>query len=123
MLKSIIMTTVFATALGTAIIGYCDEGANSMKAPAEPVVVTNFGKKPAVTFDHAKHLGQGIECISCHHNAESGQFKCGECHKAEDGDAPALKQAAHGKEVGACYGCHLDKDAAQKKKCNDCHAK
>jgi predicted CXXCH cytochrome family protein len=91
----------------------------SADAPADGLKVTNFGKKDAVTFDHSKH---GTDCASCHHNGvEKG--KCGTCHKAEAGDAPGIKDMAHKKEVGKCWGCHNKKSPTVVKalKCKDCH--
>ena len=84
-------------------------------------MVTNYGKKPAVTFDHARH--EGVDCAQCHHTAGEGKYKCGECHKSDDeGGVPKIKDAFHKKDVGACYSCHLEKDAEHKRKCSDCHS-
>lgn len=91
--------------------------------PAGPAKVTNYGAKTPVTFDHAKHAKKASDCIACHHNEAKGVYKCGTCHGAEEKDkAPAIKDAMHAKEKGVCYACHLKADAAQKKKCADCHA-
>ena len=88
-------------------------------APAGPIQVTNYGKKAAVTFDHAKH--KEAKCEQCHHNGMD-KPKCGECHKLDaDGKTPKIQDAAHGKDKGACYGCHRADDAKHKFKCNDCH--
>ena len=84
------------------------------------------GKKPAVTFSHAKHKAKDIKCDACHHQVKGAEnFKeCGSCHMIDAGDAPKLKDAMHGKDpAGACYTCHLLKGAEQKRKCADCHAK
>lgn len=92
--------------------------------PAEPTAVTNYGKKAPVVFDHAKHAGGGLECASCHHTADTGQYKCGECHKLEtENGAPPIKEAMHGKGTGVCYTCHLQKEAQNKMKCAECHVK
>jgi len=92
-------------------------------APAKAIKVTNYGAKDAVTFDHAKHAAQKVECVTCHHNADKGQYKCGDCHKGEATDkTPPIKEAMHSKEKGVCYTCHLKPEAANKKKCADCHA-
>lgn len=91
-------------------------------APKGPVKVTNFGKKDAVSYDHAKH-GK-IDCKTCHHK-EGNDFKCGTCHQAEAGKAPSIKDAFHDKAnaKGACFGCHDKSSATVKKelKCADCH--
>ncbi|MDF1554863.1 MAG: cytochrome c3 family protein [Deferrisomatales bacterium] len=89
-------------------------------APAGPQKVTNYGEKPVATFNHDTHKDQG--CATCHHNEGDGKYKCGECHKLEDGDAPKIKDAFHGKDKGTCYACHLLKDAEKKMKCKECHA-
>ena len=92
-------------------------------APAEPIKVTNYGEKPQVTYDHAKH--KEIACVDCHHNEADGKYKCGECHRAEaEGDVPKIKDAMHKKGAGKCRSCHFGKEATAKKlKCADCHAK
>ena len=96
----------------------------AVDAPAKPVQVTNYGKKDAVTFDHAKHAGEKFTCAQCHHKEAEGKFKCGECHKAEaEGGAPKIQDAFHGKDVGKCWSCHRAENASHKLKCNDCHRK
>ena len=91
-------------------------------APKGPQPVTNFGDKPAVTFDHDTHADMG--CVKCHHNEADGKYKCGECHKLKaSGDAPKIKDAFHKKGAGTCYECHLLKGAEKKMKCKECHAK
>ncbi len=94
----------------------------AMDAPTDPIKVTNFGGKKVVTYPHAPHLEQGLECTQCHHTADQGKYKCGDCHgKAAQGDAPKIKDAMHKKGVGKCYDCHLKKGSVAKKKCGDCH--
>jgi hypothetical protein len=85
--------------------------------------VTNYGEKPPVAFDHAKH-GE-VACVECHHNEADGKFKCGECHKAEpEGDTVKIKDAMHKKDSGKCRSCHFGKETTAKKlKCADCHKK
>ena len=96
--------------------------AADVAAPEKPVTVSNFGSKSAVTFDHALHARPGLECATCHHAAAEGKYRCGECHLLEaDEKAPRIRDAVHGKEKGACYECHLQKDAEHKLKCSDCH--
>lgn len=97
--------------------------ASAVDAPKGPIQVTNYGKKEPVHFNHDKHVNN-LKCEQCHHKAgdTADSYKCGGCHAAEaDGDKPALKDAAHKKEVGKCYECHRKKGAEQEKKCKDCH--
>ena len=96
----------------------------AVNMPAEPAQVTNYGKKAPVLFDHAKHVGPELDCAACHHNSGEEHYQCGSCHKLEaQGDAPAIKEAMHGKDKGVCYACHLQKGAEHKKKCAECHVK
>lgn len=121
-LAAIATAGVFALMLGPGSAG-AGEGA---AAPDSPVEVTNYGKKAAVTFDHTLH--QGVECAQCHHpvgekgDSSEQAYRCGTCHKSdEEGGVPKIKDAFHKKEAGACYTCHLAKDAEHKMKCSDCH--
>lgn len=114
-------TLTLAAALVLAL-AFTAAAAPAADPPAEPVRVTNFGKKAAVTFDHKAHLARGLACAACHHTEAEGKYKCGECHLAEAaGPAPKLKDAMHKKGVGVCYQCHLARDAEHKFKCSDCH--
>ncbi|RMG97357.1 MAG: class III cytochrome c [Candidatus Dadabacteria bacterium] len=116
MKKLVLFAAAAVFSLGLAL-----GAAQATDAPADGLKVTNYGKKPAVTFDHSKHTNQ-LKCEECHHKAGEGKYKCGECHKAKaEGDKPKLKDAAHKKEVGKCWGCHRAKNAKKKLKCNDCH--
>ena len=109
----IVAALVFSVGLGL-------QAAHAMEAPADGLKVTNFGKKAGVTFDHSKH--KDIDCKQCHHNADQGKYKCGECHKAKaQGKVPSFKNAAHKKNMGKCWDCHRAKDAVKKLKCKDCH--
>jgi hypothetical protein len=121
-MKTLARTACSATlALGLAL-GLSLGTALAADAPKGPVKVTNFGKKAAVTFDHARH--KDVKCDACHHNAKEGKFKCGECHGKDDDartKAPKLESAAHKKDVGVCFGCHKAEDAKHKLKCADCH--
>ena len=119
MKKLVIVLTVVAFALGLGLTT-----ALATDPPADVITITNYGKKDAVKFDHAKHKEQGVECATCHHNEKDGKFKCGDCHKGEAGDAPTFKDAAHKKEQGVCWKCHNKKSPDVKKelKCKDCHA-
>lgn len=115
------MKKLIAVAIAVVfMVGAGLSAAVAADAPKGPIKVTNFGGKDAVTFDHAKHK---VDCETCHHNAKEGKFKCGDCHKGEAGKAPAMKDAAHEKEKGKCWGCHNKASANVKKelKCADCH--
>lgn len=115
-MKSLVLAAALAAA--TLVSG----AAVAADPPAQPVTVTNHGKKAPVVFDHAKHAGEGFACVRCHHNEAEGKYKCGECHKAEaEGAAPKLQDAIHGKEIGKCWSCHRSEEASHKLKCNDCH--
>jgi len=61
------------------------------QAPATSITID--GKKP-VEFSHAQHIGQGMACGVCHHDAE---------HQPRTGEAIA---ALNDPEVLACVGCH-----------------
>lgn len=119
MKKIITIIAAYTFAMGILVTSFAAETA----APTKPAAVTNYGAKAAVVFDHAKHLGNSMECLTCHHKAGEGQYKCGACHQAEEkGAAPSIKDAMHAKDKGACYACHLKPEAVNKKKCADCHA-
>ncbi|MBI5444697.1 MAG: hypothetical protein HY900_26220 [Deltaproteobacteria bacterium] len=114
-LALVALSAVFALGLSLA---------HAADAPKGPVKIGNFGKKEVVSFDHAKH--KDAKCDTCHHTKanEKGDHKCSNCHKAEAaGKAPKFQDAAHKKDQGVCYGCHLAADAKHKMKCADCHKK
>lgn len=94
----------------------------AVDAPPDGLKATNFGKKDVVTVNHSTHTAQ--TCVSCHHNEADGNYKCGDCHGAEEANgAPSFKDAAHKKDVGTCWKCHNKKspDVVQAFKCKDCH--
>jgi Zn finger protein HypA/HybF involved in hydrogenase expression len=89
-------------------------------APKGPIKVTHYGtEKAATTFNHDTHKAEA--CDTCHHKMKEtpADMKCGGCHK----DEAAMKDAAHKKEVGKCWGCHNKNSANVKKemKCDECH--
>lgn len=101
------------------------QAAGYAKKP-EPTKVTLKAKQGDVTFDHATHAAKdklNVPCKTCHHNMDKSPDKmaCSECHKAEKGDAPSIKDAGH----GACLKCHKEKKATTKAPtaCKDCHKK
>jgi hypothetical protein len=99
----------------------------AVDAPAVPSKVTNFGKMPVVTFNHATHK-QNLECKSCHHVQPSTNYKCSSagCHAQQAaGKAPAIKDAAHKSGKGKCWSCHFPAASNPVKpfRCNQCHKK
>ncbi|MBU0673348.1 MAG: cytochrome c family protein [Proteobacteria bacterium] len=96
----------------------------SNSGPAEIVLKTSTGKKPAF-FPHKAHQDM-MECATCHHtkNADGnrGAYVAGEekaclsCH-----DDKGFKDNAH----NLCKGCHKDGYNGKKgpTKCGDCHKK
>ncbi len=118
-MKKLIAIAIAATFL----VGIGISSAIATDAPAGAIKVGNFGEKAVVSFDHAQHADG--TCISCHHNEADGKYKCTECHKGEAGEAIKIKDAAHKKEVGKCWGCHNKKSPTVVKalKCKDCHVK
>lgn len=100
-------------------------GAFAADAPADKLIDSGNGDKPGVMFSHAKHKAAVEKCETCHHKGVDPKPKCSSCHSIDGDDkAPKLKDAMHGKDpAGACYTCHLPKDAPKKLKCGDCHAK
>ena len=114
MKKLILIATAVVFALSVGISFAAD-------MPAGDITIdSGNGKKGGVTFSHAKH--KDAKCDSCHHKGVDPDPKCTGCHKLDGGDAPKLKDAMHGKDpAGACYTCHVMKDAANKMKCAQCH--
>ena len=96
---------------------------NSADAKDAPAKVTIKAKQGDVSFDHAKHAKDlKIACKTCHHKMDTDKDKmgCESCHKAEKGDSPSMKDAAHKK----CQGCHKEKaDPKAPTACKDCHKK
>ena len=115
--------TVFAGAAAPDVI--------EMKAPEG----TKMTKAP-VTFTHKKHEADyGIDCLVCHHKAESKDAIKGcaseGCHtdasKAAKKDPKGFYEAFHNKKADAsCLGCHKKEKKAGKAApvgCKDCHPK
>jgi len=101
-----------------------------------PGELTIQGKKPA-RFSHEKHLGQGMECGQCHHDADhapltaeaigklsdSGTLQCATCHK--EGFANAKLQRRKDVFHARCRTCHKEGYNGKKgpTRCNACHLK
>ncbi|HSH69918.1 MAG TPA: cytochrome c3 family protein [Deferrisomatales bacterium] len=116
MKKLILIATAVLFALSVGVAFAADMPAG------DSVIDAGDGKKGAVTFSHTKHKDN--KCDVCHHavKGEATNKKCNSCHTLDGGDGPKLKDAMHGKDpAGACYTCHLMKDAANKLKCAQCH--
>jgi hypothetical protein len=111
-------------AVAIAALFLASTAALAVDAPKGAQKVSHFGgEKAPVTFNHDTHV-KGMKCADCHHNEKDGKYKCGDCHKAEAaGKAPSMKDAAHAKETGVCWGCHNKNSAKVQKemKCGDCH--
>jgi len=131
-MKKFVFAVVFAVALvfafNFAVVGVST--AND-KGPAEMVLKTEAGKKPA-TFPHAAHQAKN-PCSECHHSKGAdgkkaayveGQAieKCVTCHNADSANEKlnSFKKVAHEK----CKGCHKAKKAeGASTKCATCHKK
>ena len=111
------LAMVFSVAVGVSIA--------SNAGPAEMVLKTEAGKKPA-TFPHKAHQDL-MDCATCHHtkaaDGKQGPYvagqegKCLSCHVAKD----EFKKKAH----KSCKGCHKAgyKEKKGPTKCSGCHIK
>ncbi|BCS88554.1 cytochrome c3 family protein [Pseudodesulfovibrio sediminis] len=91
--------------------------------------------KTPVAFPHKAHVDMGMDCMVCHHKAESKDAISGcaveGCHmdasKAAKKDPKGFYQAFHSKKAKAsCLGCHKAEKKAGKAApvgCKDCHPK
>ena len=106
--------------------------ATPLQAPSAAITIN--GKKP-VQFQHAVHLGLGLACGVCHHDAThqpltaeaigaketAGDLSCGKCHNADftNDKLRERKEIFHAR----CQGCH--KVGVNDKKgpttCTACH--
>ncbi|OGR00192.1 MAG: hypothetical protein A2511_13330 [Deltaproteobacteria bacterium RIFOXYD12_FULL_50_9] len=128
MKKSLICCTAVAFALSLAVAG---ASLAADKGPAEMVMKTAEGKKPA-KFPHKAHQDK-LKCADCHHGKDAAGKqvaytdalkieKCDSCHndKMANTNLNDLKKAAHKN----CKDCHASqKDKPNLNKCNTCHAK
>nr|WP_321259542.1 cytochrome c3 family protein [uncultured Pseudodesulfovibrio sp.] len=125
-----VVALVCVFALPAVIAGNAAPDQITMTAP-EGVKAT----KTAVEFPHKKHSELGIDCMVCHHKAESKEAvkSCASegCHvdasKAAKKDPKGFYQAFHNKKSKAsCLGCHKVEKKAGKAApvgCKDCHPK
>lgn len=128
MICLMVAALVCVFALPAVIAGAKEPDSVTMKAP-EGVEMT----KPAVVFPHKKHVDTGIDCMVCHHKAESkdaiGSCSAAGCHtdasKEAKKDPKGFYAAFHGKGADAsCLACHKKEKKAGKAApvgCKDCH--
>jgi len=132
MISLMVAALVCVFALPAVIAGNAPADTMVLKAP-EGVKMT----KAAVDFTHKKHAEDyKIDCMVCHHKAESKDAITGcsveGCHtdasKAAKKDPKGFYQAWHSKKAPAsCLGCHKAEKKAGKKdipvSCKSCHPK
>ncbi len=114
---AVIMVAVVAAVVFAASIAVADD------APGQIVIDKVVNKKSGVAFDHKEH-SDSIDCLKCHHKAESKDTvkNCFDCH----GKDPAANDPTSMKKDNPfhlqCKGCHKEKDKGPTK-CGDCHKK
>lgn len=130
MISLMVAALVCVFALPAVIAGNAPADTMVLKAP-EGVKMT----KTAVNFPHKAHETAGIDCMTCHHKAESKDAIKGcaveGCHmdasKAAKKDPKGFYQAFHNKKSEAsCLGCHKKQKKAGKAvpvACKACHPK
>jgi len=130
MISLMVAALVCAFALPSVIAGAKAPEQILMKAPAGAKMT-----KAPVDFPHKKHEDAGIDCMTCHHKAESKDAIKGcsveGCHTNTDKkakkDPKGFYAAFHSKKSDAsCLGCHKKEKKAGKKvpvSCKACHPK
>lgn len=135
MKKSLIISLMVAAlvcvfALPAVIAGNAPADDMVLKAPAG----AKMSKAP-VAFPHKTHETKGVDCMTCHHKAESKDAIKGcsveGCHadasKGAKKDPKGFYQAFHSKKSDAsCLGCHKKLKKEGKKvpvACKQCHPK
>ena len=106
------------------VVGVVCYSAFAKKAPEEPIRIMLKSTAGNILFDHKEHAsesGYSLDCNDCHHDFEEGDNggkpdACGECHGAEEEDAPKRSDAFHIQ----CKGCHEDEGTAPVN-CKECH--
>jgi hypothetical protein len=95
----------------------------ALAEPPEVIVIDKAqAKKAPVTFPHAAHAAD-IECISCHHTAQTNDAitSCFECHgKDPAAPDPSVSSKKENPFHVSCIGCHKEK-AQGPTKCAQCH--
>jgi hypothetical protein len=128
------ISTIAAITIGLAI-GITTAMANQpITAPDQPITIA--GKKP-VKFNHTKHLGLGIACAECHHDAkhlprtaedigamtDSSVLQCANCHNS-DFAKPKLqkRKAIFHANCKTCHKAGLNNKTGPTK-CSGCHTR
>ncbi|MEZ5363672.1 MAG: cytochrome c3 family protein [Bryobacterales bacterium] len=65
------------------------------------------GQQQPIPYSHKTHLALGLECSSCHTNADPGEFMglpaesfCMSCHQAVKTDSPYIQKLAEAARAG-----------------------
>ncbi|MBU4154466.1 MAG: cytochrome c family protein [Proteobacteria bacterium] len=115
MKKTVMIGAILGLALTIGIESLSASAGDSLKTPATELVID--GKKPA-RFNHTTHVTLGLNCGTCHHDAE---------HKALTAEAIA---ALPDTKALSCITCHnssfSNKDLQKQKdvfhaRCKECH--
>lgn len=113
--KLMIAGSIFGLALTLGLGSLSAYAEGPLKAPETKLIIE--GKKPA-QFNHQTHIKMGLNCETCHHDAE---------HKPLNADAIATLSNA---KVLKCVSCHntnfSNKDLQKQKdvfhaRCKECH--
>ena len=100
------MNKTFAALFAAVALSF----ASSALAAAPEKPITLPAKPGTVTFDHQKHLKQGLKCTQCHATEKGGDI--------EGINKTINKDKAH----ALCQTCHK-KEGKGPQKCADCHKK
>ena len=125
---------VSVVAMMTCFGSYSAIGGDDAGYPEETMVIR--GKKP-VKFSHTSHLGIGIRCEDCHHDAshqgltadaiagleDKDTLKCMTCHN-ENFAVQKLQKRKDAYHAN-CRTCHNEEYNGKKgpNKCSGCHEK
>ncbi|MEW6426619.1 MAG: cytochrome c3 family protein [Thermodesulfobacteriota bacterium] len=125
---------VFAAAAMAMLVSAAKVVASGEDGAYPQEEITISGKKPA-RFDHGKHIGLGLDCGACHHDANHEKLtagaiaamadktglQCTSCHNETFAKAELRerKNVYHGR----CRECHQQGHEGRQgpTKCNDCH--
>lgn len=71
------------------------------------LAVQLYGQQQPIPYSHKTHLAVGLECKSCHTNADPGEFMgfpaesfCMNCHQAIKTDSPHIQKLAAAAKTG-----------------------
>ena len=131
MMRKLLLTGAVCVSLGLGTLAIAGGG---LQAPDEPITIE--GKKPA-TFNHQTHTALGLDCGTCHHDAEhqplsaediaalpsADKLACESCHN-ENFANPKLQKRMNVFHT-RCKDCHQEGVDGKKgpTKCSDCHVK